>query len=84
MKDVTVPDYDEKISASIKTAEFDGGGYDMIIAIENQQGQVYRIIATDGLAEYMKAIGKFQKLGMTDRLENVLNSKDGYDSRFHF
>ncbi|UJB33734.1 hypothetical protein [Chromobacterium sp. Beijing] len=84
LPDVAVPDYDEKISKAMKAAAYDGGGHDMLIAVENHEGRVYRVFATSGLSEYIGAVGKFQRLGMKDKLENRPTSSEGYDSRFHF
>jgi hypothetical protein len=80
-----VPVYDAEVSKAVEKAVFDGGGKTMCFAIENQAGEVYRVIHALGLREYMDLVGGLQQLGMQDRLEQSLRvSAEGYDCRFHF
>ncbi|UGA38944.1 hypothetical protein JOS77_04475 [Chromobacterium haemolyticum] len=63
LPDVPVPDYDEKISKAMKAAAYGGGGHDMLIAVENHEGRVYRVFATSGLSEIHRRGGQVSALG---------------------
>ncbi|MDN0081633.1 hypothetical protein QU487_02510 [Crenobacter sp. SG2305] len=80
---VAVPAYDDKVSAAMEGASFDGGGNVLTIAIENEQGQVYRVFKTEGLREYMEALDSLFELGLIDLMgPHSAMSPEGYDNRF--
>lgn len=77
---VSLPSFDDAVSTVIKY-ELSGGGNRMVIAIENETGDVYRVLETVGMGAYMHTVHAILDLGFTDVLANSLHGKDGYDSR---
>ena len=75
-----VPSYDEAISAALSSHGIAGGGKPMKIAVENFDGNIYRIITSIGMGAYMHAITTLLDLGFKDTLADNLYGKDGYDS----
>jgi predicted Zn-dependent protease with MMP-like domain len=52
----------------------------LLIGIQNERGEVYRIITIFGLISFFDLIGKFRKLGFTDELAQHAGEKEGYDA----
>ncbi|MCL6262149.1 hypothetical protein [Craterilacuibacter sp. RT1T] len=81
---VTVPDYDESITKMLNAKGFEGGGR-MVIAIENHEGQVYRIIRPEGMGGYFNCVYALLDMGLIDLIgPNKPASREGYDNRFTF
>lgn len=75
---------DEKISKiANKIAKNELGGGPMVVAIENEDGSVYRVITTYGMSSYLDIVDKLAGLGLTDLLAEDL-SPGKYDSLFTF
>lgn len=79
---VAIPDFDPAISNALPDGQFDGGGHTMVVAIENPDGKVYRILKCEGLGAYMHVTGALEELGMDDVLADEMDGADGFDSRF--
>lgn len=77
---VEIPDFDNQITEVIEKSPNDGGGRSMILAIENRSGQVYRLLQTDGLGEYIDTVHSLLDLGFVDLLQDKPTSQQGYDS----
>lgn len=75
------PDFDARITEIVKKQSFDGGGNTMVLAIENREGDVYRVLSVTGLSEYMGAVNALLTLGFADLLAQSPTSREGYDSR---
>lgn len=75
------PSYDEAISHALRY-EIEGGGKDMVIGIENLDGNIYRIITTTGMGAYIHATHALLAIGLKDLLSNSLSGENGFDSRF--
>lgn len=75
---------DERISKIAKKAKADEmGGKPMVTAIQNENGDVYRVITVDGLSAYMTIAMEITGLGLVDlHAENLNPGK--YDSLFIF
>jgi hypothetical protein len=76
-----IPEYDVHINAFLKP-DFDGGGSDTVIAVENRDRVVYRVITTTGLGEFMSTINAIWDIGLIDVLRDAVVERDGYDARF--
>lgn len=50
------------------------------IGIQNEQGDIYRVIKIDGLYYFLDLIGKFREQGFTDELANYGGEKEGFDA----
>ena len=59
------------------------GGHDMTIAIQNEQGGVYRVITLEGLGAYMHLTQALLNLDLIDQYADILNPGQ-YDSLFVF
>lgn len=79
---VAIPDFDRAISAALADSEFEGGGHTMVVAIENPEGQIYRVVECEGLGAYMHVTGVLEDLGLDDVLADEIEGADGLDSRF--
>lgn len=55
----------------------------MVVAVQNDAGEVYRIITPQGMGAYLDIVQGLAKLGLTDLLEHDLSHKQ-YDSLFVF
>ncbi|EQB4445691.1 MAG: hypothetical protein E7I42_11560 [Pluralibacter gergoviae] len=66
-----------------KAKESELGGMPMLTAIQNESGDVYRVITIDGLGGYLALVQGIAKLGLTDLHANNLNPGK-YDSLFVF
>ncbi|MDD9341011.1 MAG: hypothetical protein PV362_15460 [Providencia heimbachae] len=70
-----------KIAKKISKSELGGGA--MVVAIENEEGEIYRVITTYGMSSYLSLVDKLADLGLTDLFAD--NLKPGkYDSQFTF
>lgn len=52
----------------------------LLIGIQNERGEVYRIVTIFGLISFFDLIGKFRNLGFTDELAQHAGEKEGYDA----
>ena len=78
---------DEQITAILNSDDIQYmsqlGGYDMTIAIQNEQGDIYRVIALEGMGAYMHLTQDLLGLGLVDKHANILYPGK-YDSLFVF
>ena len=85
IEDVEIPDYDAAISESFSDDddELQYGGYDTVIAIENHQHLVYRVIMVTGLMELVRTANTLHDVRPFEDLlaDHVMPSKEGYDHR---
>ncbi|MDR3428996.1 hypothetical protein [Silvimonas sp.] len=81
---VAIPAYETQVEQVIAKLNLDGGGTPMVIAIENENGAVYRVFTAIGLGAYVRSTQAMLGLGMRDRLADLPTSREGFDSRFHF
>lgn len=54
----------------------------MIIAIENFEGRIYRVITSIGLGAFMHGVSSLLDIGLKDVLADSAREKSGYDSWF--
>lgn len=80
--EVAIPAYEIEISEYIRSKTFNGGGSKMVIGIENQNKEVYRVLETTGMGDFMHTINFLADLGLTDILESETKAIAGYDARF--
>lgn len=52
----------------------------LLIGIQNEHGEVYRIITIFGLFNFLDLIGKFRELGFTDEFAQHAGEKEGLDA----
>lgn len=78
---VQIPPFDSAIN-DVLTEIIDGGGNEMVTAIENLEGKIYRVVKTDGLGAYMNVVSELADLGLQDTLANSTSGRNGYDSWF--
>lgn len=78
---------DDKITAILNSDDIQYmaqlGGHDMTIAIQNEQGDIYRVITLEGLGAYMHFTQDLLVLGLVDIHAGVPNPGQ-YDSLFTF
>ncbi|HID5192451.1 TPA: hypothetical protein ACXEL9_004901 [Klebsiella variicola] len=75
---------DEKISEVVRKAkDAELSGMPMLTAIQNEAGDIYRVITVDGLVAYLALVQGIAKLGLTDLHADNLNPGK-YDSLFVF
>lgn len=79
--DAIRPIFDDKVSLALKYSIL-GGGNDMIIGIENMEGEICRVVTTTGMRAYMHATGKLLSIGFKNLLAGSLQEEGGFDSRF--
>ena len=77
---ITLPHFDAAVSKAFDF-DLDGGGNKMVIAVENAEGKVYRVIETTGMGAYMHTINALLAIGFTDDLAESLHGENGFDSR---
>ncbi len=75
-----IPHFDGIVSGALNYG-IDGGGNRMVIAIENGEGIVYRIVETRGMGAYMHTVHAILDLGFEDNLADSLLGEGGFDSR---
>lgn len=78
---VTVPFFDAQISQIVNSYGIDGGGNAMVVAIENADGDVYRLIRSHGLGAYMHVTQALLGLGFDDVFADE-PGENGIDSYF--
>jgi|SRR5690606_5228403 len=78
---VQIPPFDSAIN-DVLAGVIDGGGNEMVTAIENLEGKVYRVVKTYGLGAYMNVVSDLADLGLQDTLADSTSGKNGYDSWF--
>jgi predicted Zn-dependent protease with MMP-like domain len=52
----------------------------LLIGIQNEHGEVYRVIKIVGLYDFLDLIGKFRDLGFTDEFAQHAGDKEGFDA----
>lgn len=73
---------DEEISRVVKKAKAkELGGKPMVTAIQNESGEVYRVITVDGIGAYMALAMGIAALGLVDLHADNLSPGE-YDSLF--
>ena len=82
IKGEIVPSFDKVVTSAIKSYGIEGGGNSMRIAIENFDGNAYRIIECIGLGAFMHVVSKLQEIGLKDILESGGSMKNGCDCWF--
>jgi hypothetical protein len=70
------------VSKAICDYPIDGGGKDMIVGVQNFDGDVYRIITATGMGAYIHVTSELAEIGLKDELANSLFGKGGFDSIF--
>ncbi|MBD2810032.1 hypothetical protein ID853_03835 [Xenorhabdus sp. Vera] len=79
---ITRSQIDEKINPIAReVGKNELGGGSMLVAIENEKGEIYRVITTYGLTSYMSLVNGLLELGLTDIHANDMQPNK-YDSRF--
>jgi hypothetical protein len=78
---VQIPEFDQEVNNSLGSI-IDDGGNEMVTAIENFEGEIYRVIKTSGLGAYMNVVSVLADIGLEDTLAGNIYGKDGYDSWF--
>ena len=80
---IPAPFFDSRISKLIEDSAsgFGGGGKPIDVAIENEQGHVYRKVRCWGMGEHIRFTQGMLQLGFKDTLADV-PSQGGFDSRF--
>jgi len=79
---VLVPEFDSEVSRKLQSYEIEGGGNLMKIAIENFDGNAYRLISTWGLGPYFHVVQSLHELGLRDSLDGKFESRNGTDAWF--
>ena len=72
--------FDNLITDALKEISMEGGGKTMNLGIENEDGEVYRVIFATGMGAYVQASETLKSLGLRDELvENPfgINGLDG-------
>lgn len=77
-----LPNDNEILAALAKNADRTLGGNRMVIGVRNEALEIYRTVKTDGLPDFMAAIGVFNDFGMVDELEHLSDMRDGCDAIF--
>jgi len=77
-----IPYFDGEVSKAICDYPIDGGGKDMIVGVQNFDGDVYRIIKATGMGAYIHVTSELAEIGLKDELANSLSGKGGFDSIF--
>lgn len=70
-----------EIATEVESEEFGGGA--MVVAIQNEEGEIYRVITTYGLSSYLGLVQPIAELGLTDIYADEMNPQK-YDSLFVF
>lgn len=82
VKNVAHAAYDAQITQVAEKYRLSDQGR-MVLAIENEAGQVYRVLFVDGPTRYMSVIEALTKLGLVDRMGPYsATSPEGFDNRF--
>ncbi len=66
---IPVPEFDAAVSKMVADYDdLDGGGHDMLIVVENWNGQIYRHLTTTGLGALMYATQELLSMGFEDKI----------------
>jgi len=76
-------EFDEEITAKLKSMPSGYPGSEMTLAIENNRGVVYRIITTSGISAFQHVSKILANCGLEDRLANDFSGKYAYNCIFH-
>lgn len=76
-----IPAFDSAVD-DLLAEVIDGGGNEMVIAIENTEKQIYRVVKTYGMGAYINVVHDLADIGLYDTLANSTSGKNGYDSWF--
>lgn len=80
---IPVPKFDAAVSEMVADYDdLDGGGHDMLIVVENWNGQIYRNLTTTGLGALMYATQELLSMGFEDKIANDHSGRTGYDAWF--
>lgn len=80
---IPVPEFDATISEMVEGyGDLDCGGNDMLIVVENWNGQIYRQLTTTGFGALMFVTQELQSMGFEDKIYNDHSGKSGYDAWF--
>jgi hypothetical protein len=52
----------------------------LLIGIQNERGDIYRVIKIAGLYYFLDLVGKFQELGFASTLAEHAGDKEGFDA----
>lgn len=75
---------DDKITQALKKVKkSELGGMPMLTGIQNENGEIYRVITVEGLGGYIALTEEIAKLGLIDLHKDNLNPEK-YDSLFVF
>jgi len=77
-----VASFDSRVEKFLASRAFDSSGNTMVVAIENESGEIYRTITVSGLGDFMSVVGFLQRLKLVDKLEDALGPIGGFDCRF--
>ncbi|MEY4476130.1 MAG: hypothetical protein RL248_1897 [Pseudomonadota bacterium] len=81
---IAISNIDDKISKLVSgVAKRELGGGSMLVAIQNETGDVYRLITSEGMGSYLDIVQGLAKLGLKDLLAEDLTPQK-YDSLFIF
>lgn len=83
MDNIDIPDFDNELSAFIKP-EFNISYFGTLsVAIENNNGDVYRVLLLEGLDAYVTLCQRLEGRGFKSRYSNLFDRAVGqYDRRF--
>lgn len=77
-----IPEFDSAISKMVEEYDFEGGGHDMAVAIENSEGKIYRVLTAIGMNAFMHVTQELLDLGFVDKLADDHSGKNRYDCWF--
>jgi hypothetical protein len=81
LEGIKVPPYDHIVS-QVVDYPFAGGGNTMRIGVENEDGIVYRVVATTGMGVFMHVVLGMQEAGFADVFKDTQLARNGLDCRF--
>ncbi|MFT0140985.1 hypothetical protein ACEK07_47945 [Alcanivoracaceae bacterium MT1] len=83
MDDIHVPGFDDELSALIKPGFNLSYFGTLSVAIENNDGEVYRVLLLEGLDAYVTLCHLLEDRGFKSRHSNIFDGAVGrYDRRF--
>ncbi|HGM5834857.1 TPA: hypothetical protein ACLFZ1_001856 [Serratia marcescens] len=81
---ITISKIDDKITKLVsKIAKKELGGGPMLVAIQNEAGEVYRLITSEGMSAYLDIVQGLANMGLNDLLATNFKPHK-YDSLFTF
>lgn len=82
VKNAAIASYDPQVTQVAEKYRLTDKGR-MVLAVENEAGQVYRVLFVDGPTRYLSVIEELTALGLADRMGPYsATSPEGYDNRF--